>query len=429
MLARILELEGYSILKAENAARARQIFAHHQVHVALTDIKLPDGNGLELLEGFKAEKPEVEVICLTAHGKIQDGVKAIQLGAFDYLVKGDDNKKIIPLVAKAVEKAHLQLKLARLQQRIQSGFGFQNIIGRSEALKMAIDMARKVAETDTTVLLTGATGTGKEVFAKAIHAGSKRASENFLAINCSALGKDILESELFGHKAGAFTGAAKDKSGLFEEAHRGTIFLDEIGEMDVQLQAKILRVLQDGSFIRLGDTSETKVDVRIIAATNRELSKEVETGGFREDLFYRLSVFNIHLPSLNERKEDIPVLTASFIAEIAAKTGKKISGNTPKFLEALMQHNWKGNIRELRNIIERAVILADTPELTPDLLPFDFLLNQQPGISTGVFRLKDLEKEHIKNLLAHTGGNKTKAAELLDISLGTLYNKIKEYGL
>lgn len=428
MMGRILELEGYEILKADTARTGKKLFDTNEIQVVLMDVKLPDGNGIQLTSDFKQLKPEVEIICLTAYGNIPDGVKAIKYGAFDYLVKGDDNNKIIPLVSKATDKAELQSKFSRLQSRMNRQMGFQNVIGKSTIIQEAIANAKKVAPVDTTVLLTGPTGSGKEVFAKAIHAESKRLGEAFLAINCSALGKELLESELFGHKAGAFTGAVKEKNGLFQEANKGTIFLDEIGELNLDLQAKLLRVIEEGTFIKLGDTKETKVDVRVISATNRVLEKEVEQGNFREDLFYRLSVFTIQLPSLNERTEDIPELVNFFIQQFSAKTGKKIAGADKFFIDAMKKHNWKGNIRELRNVVERAVILAKSDTLASDSLGFNFT-HQKAGVNSGLFKLKDVEREHIKNVLAHCKGNKTKAAERLGIGVTTLYNKLKEYGL
>jgi DNA-binding NtrC family response regulator len=428
MMGRILELEGYEILKAETASSGKKLFESNEVQVVLMDVKLPDGNGILLTSDFKSLKPEVEIICLTAFGNIPDGVKAIKNGAFDYLVKGDDNKKIIPLVSKAMDKAELQTKFLKLQSRVNRQTGFQNVIGKSKAIQEAISTAKKVAPVDTTVLLTGPTGSGKEVFAKAIHSESKRSGESFLAINCSALGKELLESELFGHKPGAFTGATKEKNGLFQEANKGTIFLDEIGELNMDLQAKLLRVLEEGTFIKLGDTKETKVDVRVIAATNRDLEKEVEEGNFREDLFYRLSVFTIQLPALNERLEDIPELVNFFIQQFSVKVGKKISEADKSFLEALKKHNWKGNIRELRNVIERSVILAEDEILQTNSLGFNFI-NLSGGIHSGLFKLKDLEKKHIRDVLNYCKGNKTKAAEMLDIGVTTLYNKLKEYDL
>ncbi len=429
LLARTLELEGYVVETAQDAKSGLKTLSRQEIYVVIADVKLPDMHGLSLVADIKEHYPETEVICLTAFGNIQDGVQAMKNGAFDYLVKGDDNPKIIPLVAKAAEKAALQLRLKHFQEKAKRPYGFEQIIGHSKAVQQVIAMAQKVSQTDTTVLLTGPTGTGKEVFAHAIHYEGHRKAEPFMAVNCSAFGKDLLESEMYGHKAGAFTGAVKDKKGLLEEAHRGTLFLDEIGEMPLDLQAKLLRVLESGTFIKVGDTKETEVDVRIIAATNKNLEEESEKGNFREDLYYRLSVFQISMPALAERKEDIPLLAAYFLKQFSLKQKKKVAGMTEDYLEALRQHTWRGNIRELRNVIERSVILCDTDRLTIELLPFDFLSPKNTGIQTGIFRLKDLEKQHIRQVLAYAQGNKTKAAELLDIGLTTLYQKIKDYNL
>jgi two-component system NtrC family response regulator len=307
LLGRILGLEGYEIFQAFNGKSGLDILKNQEIQLVLSDVKLPDINGIILTEEIKKLYPHVEVINLTAYGTIADGVKAIQKGAFDYITKGDDNDKIIPLVAKAMEKAFLQKRVKELEQKIASNYTFESIIGESTAIKQVIDLAKKVSQTDTTVLLLGETGTGKEVFANAIHHQSKRNLQKIVALNCSALSKDILESELFGHKAGAFTGALKDKKGLFEEANHGTLFLDEIGELSLELQAKLLRVLETGTFIKVGTTETIKVDVRIIAATNRDLKTEAEEGLFRLDLFYRISVFFIKMPSLKDRIVDIPL--------------------------------------------------------------------------------------------------------------------------
>jgi transcriptional regulator with PAS, ATPase and Fis domain len=347
-------------------------------------------------------------------------------GAFDYITKGDDNDRIVPLLYRALEKATLAKRIEQLEAKVQKKYGFDTIIGQSKELLEAITMAKKVAATDATVLLLGETGTGKEVFAQAIHNNSARSAKPFQAINCSAISRDILESELFGYKAGAFTGANKDKKGLIEEADSGTLFLDEIGDMPVDLQAKLLRVLENHSFIRVGETQTTSVNVRIIAATNRDLAKDVRDGGFREDLFYRLNVLIIPLPPLRERKKDIPLLAAFFLTRFTQKTNAHITGMRADFLELLQQHPWKGNIRELKNIIERAVILAEGPELTIDDLPLDF---QSVGITAQGYTLADAEKLHIQKIMRHTNGNKTEAAKLLNIGIATLYRKIEEYKL
>ena len=429
LLAQTLELEDYQVYTAPDGKSGKKILEIHEIHVVLTDIKLPDINGIALTEELKSISPATEVICLTAFGSIQDGVKAMKKGVFDYLVKGDDNAKIIPLVAKATEKARLQFRIQHLEEKVSKQYGFENIIGKSKVIREVIALSRKVASSDTTVLLTGATGTGKEVFAHAIHAESPRKNASFVALNCSAFGKDLLESEMFGHKAGAFTGASRDKKGLIEEAHRGTLFLDEIGELHPELQAKLLRVLESGTFIKVGETKETTVNVRIIAATNRNLENEIQQGNFREDLFYRISAFTIHLPGLDERKEDIPLLAEHFMQQFAVRMQKKIKGIHQDFLQALQAHSWKGNIRELRNVIERAVILCENEQLTNDLLPFNFQYTSGQGVSAGTFKLHDVEKTHIQNVLHYTKGNKTKTAELLGIGLTTLYRKIQEYDL
>ena len=287
-----------------------------------------------------------------------------------------------------------------------------------------------MAQTDVPVLLTGETGTGKEVFAQSIHQASSRQGKAFVAINCSSFSRDLLESEMFGHKAGAFTGAMKDTKGLFEEANNGTIFLDEIGEMAFDLQAKLLRILETGEFIKIGDTRPIKVNVRIIAATNRDLSKEIAEGHFREDLFYRLSVFQIHLPPLRERIEDIPLHIKSFVDSLSTKMGKAIQTISPEYINILKQHSWKGNVRELRNVVERSLIIADGNMLTPDSLPLNL---QHPEItSTGSysgFDLSGVEKVHIQKVLKYTNGNKTETSRLLGIGLTTLYRKIEEYKL
>lgn len=419
-------MEGYRVYQAADGKQGLNILGREDIMVVLSDVRLPDVNGVELVKNIKQSHPSVEVINLTAYGNIHDGVQAMKNGAFDYLTKGDDNDKILPLVSKAFDKAVLQNKVRQLEKKLEERFGFDAIIGESAAIQKAKSLAQKVAATDTTVLLLGETGTGKEIFAQAIHYSSRRKGQSFVAVNCSAFGKDILESELFGHKAGSFTGAVKDKKGLFEEANQGTIFLDEIGEMGMELQAKILRVLEDGSFIKVGETKTTKVDVRIIAATNRNLADEIKHGLFREDLFYRLSVFTIQLPPLKERKEDIPALIEYYLKQFSSKLNKKLPKLGKGFTARLLNHNWKGNIRELKNVIERALILSDTDYLSPELLPFEFQESLDMN-SDIVFDLAAVEKSHILKILKQTGGNKTETARLLGIGVSTLYRKLEEY--
>lgn len=424
LLARVIELEGYTVTQAGTVRDGLRLLAKENPNVVISDVKLPDGNGVELAGKIKKEYPSVEVIVLTAFGTIQDGVKAIKNGAFDYLTKGDHQEKIIPLVSKAMEKALLQQKVLNLESRLQEKFGFQNILGQSKILKQSIDLAHKVSATDTTVLLLGETGTGKEVFAQAIHYESRRKNKSFVALNCSAFPKDLLESELFGHAEGAFTGANKAKKGFVEEAHEGTLFLDEIGEMNADVQAKLLRFLETGEFFRVGESKPRKVNVRFIAATNRDLVKESEQGHFRSDLYYRLSVFVISLPALRDRQEDIPVLANFFIRQSSLKINKATPQVAPDFFKALQQHQWKGNIRELKNVIERCIILADG-ELNVQTLPVDFETDSESTASD----LATLEKNHIRKILVRCNGNKTQAAKVLGIALTTLYQKIKEYKL
>ncbi len=432
LLTKIISLEGFEVVQAADCKSALKKLEQNDIDVVLCDVKLPDGNGVELSKKIKAKYPLAEIILLTAYGNIPDGVQAIKNGAFDYITKGDDNNKIIPLLYRAIEKVELAKRVQTLQKQLGIKHSFESIIGKSKTIQAAIDLAKKVAATDTTVLLTGETGTGKEVFAQAIHQASNRSSKNFIAINCAAFSRELLESEMFGHKAGAFTGAIKDKKGLFEEANGGTIFLDEMGEMSLELQAKLLRVLETGEFIKVGESQPTKINVRIISATNRDLQREIETGTLRNDLFYRLSAFQIKLPALRERVMDVEALASHFVNLFSAKTNKKINPLSREFIETLKQYSWNGNIRELKNVIERSVILSDTNELSTDSLPAEFQnfsVGPKNGKQLSAFDLASAEKIHIQKVLNYSNGNKTKTAELLNIALTTLYRKLSEYGL
>lgn len=432
LMARIISLEGFEVLQAGDCKTGLKKLDQQDIDVVLCDVKLPDGNGVDMAGQIKAKSPNTEVILLTAYGNIPDGVQAIKNGAFDYIIKGDDNNKIIPLIHRALEKAALSQRVQQLEEKLGNKYSFDGIIGNSKALLETIDLAKKVAGTDTTVLLTGETGTGKEVFAQAIHQASNRNNKNFIAINCSAFSHDLLESEMFGHKAGAFTGAMKDKKGLFEEANNGTIFLDEVGEMALDLQAKLLRVIENGEFIKVGESKVTKVNVRIITATNRNLATEIEAGHFRQDLYYRLSVFSIQLPSLRERVADIETLALYYLKQFALKTNKKLQGASPEFISLLKMHQWPGNIRELKNVIERSVILENSNLLTPSSLPLEIQYAEGESVKSdskvlSAFSLASAEKIHIRKVFNHTDGNKTETAKLLNIALTTLYRKLEEY--
>lgn len=410
--------EGYEVFQASTARSGINMLSAHEIDLVLCDVRLPDAFGVELVKEIKTKYPHIEIILMTAYGNIPDGVQAMRNGAYDYIVKGDDNEKIIPLVSKALEKVKDNRKNIQ-QDKTNVKIDFSTIIGKSQSFLYSKMLAQKVAKTETAVLLTGETGTGKEVFANAIHHESSRKKGNFLAVNCSALGKDVLESELFGHKKGSFTGAISDKNGLIEEAQNGTLFLDEIGEMPLELQAKMLRVLESGEFIKMGDTKILHSNFRLIAATNRDLKEESRLGKFREDLYFRLNVFEIHLPPLRERKEDIRELAEFYIAKFSLKMNLKNIIVREDFYKKLENNPWKGNIRELKNTLERSLILIENNQLSVESLP-----TPESGNS---FAMSSVEKDHILKVLNYTKGNKAEAARLLDIGIATLYRKLEEY--
>ncbi len=429
-LSRIIEIEGYEVHQAETATKGLKLFEKESdFSLVICDVKLPDINGLEVLKKIKSKNTPTEVILITAYGTIHDGVFAMKQGAFDYITKGDGDEQILVTVEKAVEKSGMRRRILELENKLETRYDFNRIIGKAQIIKNTIMLAQKVAPTDSTVLLEGETGTGKELFAQSIHNASPRKNKPFVAVNCSAFPKELLESEIFGHKKGAFTGANLDKKGLFEEANEGTLFLDEIGEMHPDLQAKLLRVLEEQTFTRIGDTKPIIVNVRIIAATNRNLLEEARSEKFRSDLYYRLSVFKIQIPALRDRKEDIPLLVESFISIYSSKTKKKINKITPEFYERLFAFNWPGNTRELKNIMERAVILSENGEITKDLLPLEVLYPDARSLSDNYGTLEEIEKVHIQRMLFFTRGNKTRTAEKLGIGVPTLYRKLEQYGL
>ncbi|OYU79473.1 MAG: sigma-54-dependent Fis family transcriptional regulator [Flavobacterium sp. BFFFF1] len=428
LLARIVKSEGFNVMEAADLSSGFKKMGQADVDIILCDVKLPDGNGVDFVKKVKAAFPLTEIILLTAFGKIADGVEAIRNGAFDYIVKGDDNDKVIPLLYKASEKRQLEKKVIHLEQRIADKYSFDTIIGKSKSLARVTDLAKKVAKIDATVLLSGETGTGKEVFAQAIHENSHRAGKSFVALNCSTFSREILESELFGHRQGAFTGALKDKKGFIEEANGGTLFLDEIGEMPIELQAKMLRVLETNEYIPVGDSTPKKSNFRLIAATNRDLKAESEAQRFRADLYFRLNVFEINLPPLRERTKDIEALVQHFTEQFSAKTNKRTLDIDPSFLSALESYYWPGNVRELKNIVERSVILTNDNLLTADVLPYEIqnASNEKPGM-VSAFSLSGVEKLQIQKVLNYTNGNKAETARLLEIGIATLYRKLEEY--
>ncbi|MCV9933341.1 sigma-54 dependent transcriptional regulator [Flavobacterium sp. LS1R47] len=430
LLARIIRSEGFEVFEAPDLKSGFKKLEHNDIDVVLCDVKLPDGNGVDFLQNIKAAFPFTEVILLTAFGKISDGVQAMKNGAFDYIVKGDDNDKIIPLLYKALEKVQLQKKVKQLEKRISDKYSFDNIIGKSKGLEQVINLAQKVSKTDSTVLLMGETGTGKEVFAQAIHENSNRVGKSFVALNCSTFSKEILESELFGHKQGAFTGAIKDKKGFIEEANGGTLFLDEIGEMPLELQAKLLRVLETNEYIQLGDTKPRKSNFRLIAATNRDLKIESEEHRFRSDLYFRLNIFEIKIPPLRERVKDVAPLAYYYVKQFSEKINKKALSIDEGFMQKLETYQWPGNVRELKNVIERSVILVNDDVLTEDVLPYEMQHQVvKTNKSVSAFSMQSVEKLHIQKVFNYTKGNKAETARLLEIGIATLYRKLDEYNI
>lgn len=430
LLARIIKSEGFEVFEAPDLKSGLKKLEIKDIDVVLCDVKLPDGNGVDFVPKIKVAFPLTEVILLTAYGKISDGVQAMKNGAFDYIVKGDDNDKIIPLLYKALEKVLLQKKVKQLEKRISDKYSFDNIIGKSKGLEQVIDLAKKVSKTDSTVLLTGETGTGKEVFAQAIHENSNRVGKSFVALNCSTFSKEILESELFGHKQGAFTGAIKDKKGFIEEANGGTLFLDEIGEMPLELQAKLLRVLESNEYIQIGDTTPKKSNFRLIAATNRDLKTESDEHRFRSDLYFRLNIFEIKIPPLRERTKDIAPLIHYFVEQFSISGNRKKLAIDADFLHKLETYHWPGNVRELRNVIERSVILVNGEILTQEVLPYEIQHQTDKSNKTlSAFSMESVEKLHIQKVLNYTKGNKAETARLLEIGIATLYRKLDEYNI
>lgn len=440
LYSKLLSLEGFTVDSAATGREGLNLFSANQYNLVITDVKLPDINGLDILKSINADNPETEVIVITAYGNIKDGVSAIKSGAFDYITKGDiDEDEFLFKVNNAIEKSSLKYQVKHLKKIVESKFGFSRIIGNSDLINEAKELAKKVSVTDATVLLLGETGTGKELFAQAIHNASRRKDNSFVAINCSAIPKDLQESELFGYVKGAFTGALKDKKGFFEEADKGTIFLDEIGDMSQETQAILLRVLESGTFSKIGDTKSRKVDVRIISATNKDLLSETENHNFRGDLYYRLNGFTIKLPSLTERKEDIEILANEFVKVYSGKSQLFIKNVSGEFLEKLKNYEWKGNIRELKNVIERSIILSKSDTLTIDTLPNEFL-NETKSVSKKTpemnpphddqsENLKEIEKKHILKIYSENNFNKSVTAEKLGIGSVTLYRKLKEYNV
>ena len=416
---------GHQVLTAENGPQALEIIRKEKPGILITDLVMPGMDGIELMKKAREIAPGLEVIIITAYGSIPTAINAIREGAYDYIEKPFCPERAELLIDKLMEHQWLLEENIALQQKLEERYRFENIIAKSPRMQQVIEVIKVVAKSNATVLITGDTGTGKELVARAIHSQSYRHDEPFVAVSCAALPESLLESELFGHEKGSFTGAYAQKKGKFEVANRGTLFLDEIGEMSANIQVHLLRVLEEKEFNRVGGNEPIKVDVRVISATNRDMKQAVAQGKFREDLYYRLNVVNIELPPLRERIEDIPLLTQHFLKGFALENQKKITGFSPEATDFLLKHDWPGNVRELENSIERAVILARNPVIEVGDLSQQEVV--PAGSASSAKNLKQVEKKHIQDILAETGGNYTEAARILGISRMTLYNKAKAY--
>jgi DNA-binding NtrC family response regulator len=430
-LGQALEMDGYETFLAADGEAAMKIFEEEEIDLVVTDLKMPRLSGEEVLRRIVTEHPTIPVIILTGHGTIETAVKAMRDGAYDFLTKPINLDRLSLLVKRALSARELVIQHRAMQDELEKRRGFSKIIGTSSEMKRIFDVVRQVASTKASVLITGESGTGKELIADAIHNLSSRKDKSFIKVHCAALSESLLESELFGHEKGAFTGAIARKRGRFELAHMGTIFLDEIGEINQSVQIKILRVLQDKKFERVGGEETLEVDVRILSATNRELKKDITDGKFREDLFYRLNVVNIHMPPLRERKEDIPLMAAAFLKEFSEENGKNVEGIDTKARSALYNYSWPGNVRELRNCMESAVVMCKGGAITTDDLPPAIRSGAEDNyikISLGT-NMAEAEREIIHGTLNFLRGNKSKTAEVLGIGRKTLHRKIKEYGI
>jgi len=427
----LTEIGGYTVEVASNGLEAIQKIEADVFDLVLTDIKMPGMDGFELLRIIKSTRPEAGVILMTGYGSIETAVDAMKIGADDYITKPINFKALLLHISNAA-KANLLLRENRLlKMEVRKKFEFHNIIGKSPKMQEVFSLVEKVAFSSSTVIIYGGSGTGKELVARAIHYNSSRADHPFIPFNTSAVPETLIESELFGYTKGAFTGAVHSRKGLFEEAHGGTLFLDEIGTIQLPVQVKLLRALQEREIMRIGNNGRVKVDVRVIAATNENLEAKMKRGEFREDLFFRLHVFPIFLADLKDRPEDIPLLAYHFLEQYAAENRKKVKFISKEALKALMEYPWPGNVRELENFIERGVILADQEYLTLDDLPANLGEKSAGLIKTGMKErksLEDVKKEYIKEILRMVGGNKQRAAEILQIAPKTLY-RLKELSL
>jgi DNA-binding NtrC family response regulator len=429
-IAASLEMDGYDTVCAADGEAGWKRFGKGDIDLVITDLRMPGMGGEELMRRILAETPGLPVIILTGHGTVENAVTAMREGAYDFLTKPVNLDRLSLLIKRALANRELVLRQRQMEEELEHHKGFEKIIGTSAVMRKVFDTVNRAAPTRASILITGESGVGKELVAGAIHEHSPRRGKPLIKVHCAALSAGLLESELFGHEKGAFTGAVSRKRGRFELANEGTLFLDEIGEIDQNIQIKLLRVLQEREFERVGGEDTIETDVRIVAATNKDLKAEIEKGSFREDLYFRLNVVNIHVPPLRERKDDIPLLAASFLREFAAENGKAISGIHEKVRSRLYAYSWPGNIRELRNCMESAVVMSAGPVITEEDLPPALRSASDEGwirIRLGT-TFDEAEKIIVRDTLSFYKGNKSKAAETLDISRKTLHRKLAEWG-
>lgn len=436
ILKKILANQGYEVLTSPNAADGLRLFKENEIDVVLTDLKMPGMDGLEFLKGIIKEGPHATVVIMTAHGTINSAVEAMKLGAFDYLTKPFEMDEMLIVIKKAVERTNLHKENTLLREQLEERFSIDGIIGKSGVMQDVFKILKKVCESNSTVLIYGESGTGKELIAKAIHYNSRRTDKPFMAINCAAIPETLLESELFGYERGAFTGAGARKTGLFEAAGSGTLFLDEIAEFSTSLQAKLLRVIQEREIRRLGGNENIKVDVRIIAATNKRLEDEIKAGRFRADLFYRLNIIALKLPPLRDRKEDIPELAEYFVKKCSNAGGRKVTGISREAMNLLINYTWPGNVRQLESAIERAILLADdTAFIETNLLPREVSECIYPTskmdfeIPTGGISFEELEREIIIKAMEKANWVIAGAAHLLGMSYKTLQYRLNKFDI
>lgn len=436
LLAVVFKKEGYEVKTTPSPRQGLELIKEESFDLLISDIKLPELSGMEVLKKVRKMQPELPVIMITAYGTIKEAVEALKIGALDYVIKPFDVEELKILVSKGLERRRLEEENIRLRRELAERYSFENMIGKSKKMEEIYGLIEKIAPTDTTVLIRGESGTGKEMAARAIHLLSQRRERPFVSINCGALPENLLESELFGHVKGSFTGAVSDKKGMFEVAHKGTLFLDEVGEMSPMTQVKLLRALQDKKIRRVGGTSEISIDVRIIAATNQDLKKNIAEGTFRDDLYYRLNVISFEMPPLREKKEDIPLLVTHFLKKHCNKMGRKLKRLAPEVFQVFENYHWPGNIRELENVIERVVAIEERETITQDCLPEELLspsrkevdLNIYPGFNLNE-TIDSITREYLYEALERSRGNLKEAASLLGVNYRQIRYLVEKHGV